>query len=65
MSFSRSSEAPPILSNAETDSEVARPRPEDGGVGERNIKMMTITSQIGMPDRLNQRVGEGRREYER
>ena len=52
MSFSRSSEAPPILSNTEADSEVARPGPKYGGVREGDIKMLTVTSQIGVPDGL-------------
>ena len=52
MSFRCSSEAPSILSNAEADSKVARPGPKYGGEREGDIKMLTITSQVGVPDRL-------------
>ena len=52
MSFSCSSEAPPILGDTEADSEIARPRPEDGGIGEGHIKILTAASQVGVPHRL-------------
>ena len=59
MSFSCSSEAPPILRDAEADGEVARPWPEDGRIGERHVKILTAASQVGVPHRLK-RVGKGR-----
>ena len=52
MAFSRSSEAPPILSNAEADSEVARPGPKYRREREGDIKMLAVTSEVGVPDRL-------------
>lgn len=52
MSFSRSSEAPPILGDAEADGEVTRPRPEDRGIGEGHVKILTAASHVGMPYRL-------------
>jgi hypothetical protein len=62
MSFSCSSETPPILSNAETDGEVARPWPEYGGIRERHVKILTTTSQVGVPYGLG-RDGKGKKKY--
>ena len=35
--------------NTEADSKVARPRPEDWRVGERDLKMVAIVGKIGVP----------------
>ena len=56
MAFRFTSETPPIFNDTQTDSEVARPGPQDSRVGERNIKMVTVMRQVGMPDRLGGHV---------
>lgn len=59
MSLSFTGETVTVLGNTQADCKVARPWPENRGVGERNIQMLAITRDIWMPDRLRVIQREG------
>ena len=52
MSLSSAAVTPPSLSDTETDSQVPRPGPEGGRVGEGYFQVMAVEREIRRPDRL-------------
>ena len=41
-----------VFGHGERDSDVARPRPEGGGVGDRHLQQLSIVLEVGVPGRL-------------
>ncbi len=54
MTFDLSGELCPLLADRERDSEVARPGPEEGRVGERHVQQVTMTTQVRVPSGLEE-----------